>query len=146
MSSQTMEGSTLLLQEWGSLSWSKSGPSWHKDCFELLKKKKKAADIGETLKTERLPFTKRNLHLFYIRKGTCTCKGPVCLTSRSVMSNSATPWTGGPCPPGSSIHGDSPGKNTEVGLACPPSGDLPNLGIELASLIPPALAGGLFYH
>ena len=31
-------------------------------------------------------------------------------------------------PPGSSVHGDSPGKNTGVG--CPPPGDLPNLGIE----------------
>ena len=27
-------------------------------------------------------------------------------------------------------HGDSPGKNTEVGLPCPPPGDLPNPGIE----------------
>ena len=31
-------------------------------------------------------------------------------------------------PPGSSVRGDSPGKNTGVG--CPPPGDLPNLGIE----------------
>ena len=31
-------------------------------------------------------------------------------------------------PPGSSVHGDSPGKNTEV--SCPPPGDLPNPGIE----------------
>ena len=89
MSPQNMEGSTLLLQEGGPLPWSESGPSWHKDRFELLKKKKKkAADIGETLKTERLPFTKGNLRLFYIRKGTCTSKGPVYLPSRSVMSNS----------------------------------------------------------
>ena len=33
-------------------------------------------------------------------------------------------------PPGSSVHGDSPGKNTGVGCQCPPSGDLPNPGIE----------------
>ena len=32
-------------------------------------------------------------------------------------------------PPGSSVHGDSPGKNTG-GLPCPPPGDLPNLRIE----------------
>ena len=32
--------------------------------------------------------------------------------------------------PGSSIHGDSPSRNTEVGLPCPPPGDLPNPGIE----------------
>ena len=31
-------------------------------------------------------------------------------------------------PPGSSVHGDSPGKNTAVG--CLPPGDLPNPGIE----------------
>ena len=29
-------------------------------------------------------------------------------------------------PPGSSVQGDSPGKSTEVGLPCPPTGDLPN--------------------
>ena len=30
------------------------------------------------------------------------------------------------------------------GLPCPPPGDLPNLGIELMSLMSPALAGGFF--
>ena len=45
-------------------------------------------------------------------------------------------------PPGSSLHGDSPGKNTGVGLPCPPSGDLPNPGIKPVSLRSPALAGG----
>ena len=30
--------------------------------------------------------------------------------------------------PGTSVHGDSPGRNT--GLPCPPPGDLPNWGIE----------------
>ena len=44
-------------------------------------------------------------------------------------------------PPGSSVHGDSPGKTTGVGWdwsgfpvghgkPCPPPGDLPNPGIE----------------
>ena len=33
-------------------------------------------------------------------------------------------------PPGSYVHGDSPAKNTGVGLSCPPLGDLPNPGIE----------------
>ena len=33
-------------------------------------------------------------------------------------------------PPGSSVHGDCRGKNTEGGLSCPPLGDLPNPGIE----------------
>ena len=32
--------------------------------------------------------------------------------------------------PRSSIHGDSPGKNTGKRLPCPPPGDLPNLGIK----------------
>ena len=32
-------------------------------------------------------------------------------------------------PPGFSVHGDSPGKNSS-GLPCPPPGDLPNPGIE----------------
>ena len=39
-------------------------------------------------------------------------------------------------PPGSSVHGDSPGKNTGVGLPCLPPRDLPNPGIELR---PPTL-------
>ena len=43
--------------------------------------------------------------------------------------------------PGSSVHGDSPGKSTGVGLPCPPPGDLPNPGIEAKSS---ALAGGFF--
>ena len=36
-------------------------------------------------------------------------------------------------PPGSSVHGDSPGKNTGVawsGLPCSPPGNLPNLGLN----------------
>ena len=33
--------------------------------------------------------------------------------------------------PGFSVHRDSPGKNTGVGLPSPPSGDLPNPWIEL---------------
>jgi len=32
--------------------------------------------------------------------------------------------------PGSSVHGDSPGKNYWSGLPCPPPRDLPNPGIE----------------
>ena len=34
-------------------------------------------------------------------------------------------------PPGSSVHGHSPGKNTGVGWPCFPSGDLPDPGLEL---------------
>ena len=32
------------------------------------------------------------------------------------------------------------------GLPFPPPGDLPNPGIKLTSPVPPALAGGFFYH
>ena len=47
-------------------------------------------------------------------------------------------------PLGSSVHGDSPGKNTGVGLPCPPPGDLPDPGIEPVSLTSHAWVGGLF--
>ena len=42
---------------------------------------------------------------------------------------------------GSSAHGDSPGKNTGVGLPFPPPGDLPDPGVRPVS---PALANGFF--
>ena len=42
---------------------------------------------------------------------------------------------------GSSVHGDSSGKNTGVGVPCPPPGDLPNPGMQLAS---PELVGRFF--
>ena len=35
--------------------------------------------------------------------------------------------------PGSSVHGDSPGKNTGLGCHDPPPGDLPNPGIKTRS-------------
>ena len=35
--------------------------------------------------------------------------------------------------PGSCVHGASPGKNTGVGLPCPPPGDFPDPGIEPGS-------------
>ena len=44
------------------------------------------------------------------------------------MSNSFDPVS---CSlPGSSVHGNSPGKNTGVGCHAPPPGDLSNPGIE----------------
>ena len=36
-------------------------------------------------------------------------------------------------PAGSSVHGDSPGKNAGVGRHAPPPGDLPDPGIEPGS-------------
>ena len=46
--------------------------------------------------------------------------------------------------PGSSVHGDSPGKNPGVGCHTLPPGDLPDPGIKPASLISPALTGKFF--
>ena len=45
--------------------------------------------------------------------------------------------------PDSSVHGIFPGKNTKV-VSISYSGDLPNPGMEPASLASPALAGGFF--
>ena len=44
--------------------------------------------------------------------------------------------------PGSSVREDAPGKNT--GVPHTPPGDLPDPGIEPASLMSPELAGGFF--
>ena len=54
----------------------------------------------------------------------------------SVLSNSLGP-------PGSSLHGDSPGRNTREGFL-PPPGDLPDSGTEPAYLTSPALASKFF--
>ena len=47
-------------------------------------------------------------------------------------------------PPGSSVHGILQARILEW-VACPPPGDLPHPGIELASLLSPALADGVFF-
>ena len=47
-------------------------------------------------------------------------------------------------PPGSSVHGDSPGKNTGVGCHFLLRAIFPNPGIEPASLVSAALAGRFF--
>ena len=39
-----------------------------------------------------------------------------------------------------------PRQEYQSGLPFPPPGDLSHQGIELASPVPPALAGGFFYH
>ena len=66
----------------------------------------------------------------------------VCVSMHSGMSDSVRPPGLQParllCP------WDSPGKNTASGLPFPPPGDLPDLGIEPASLTSPALAVGFF--
>ena len=47
-------------------------------------------------------------------------------------------------PPGSSVHGILQAIILGHGLPCPPPGGLPDSGIELMSLMSPALAGGFF--
>ena len=47
-------------------------------------------------------------------------------------------------PPGSSVYGIFPGKNTGVGRHLLLQGTLPILGIEPVTLASPALAGGFF--
>ena len=47
-------------------------------------------------------------------------------------------------PPGSSVHGDSPGKNIGLGCHALLQESLPDPGIEPVSLTCPALAGGFF--
>ena len=55
----------------------------------------------------------------------------ICAVLCLVTQSSPTVFDPMDCsPPGSSVHGDSPGKKTGSGLLCPPPGDLPNPGIE----------------
>ena len=58
----------------------------------------------------------------------------------SVVSNSL--WPSGPQPTRLLCRWDSPGKNTGVDCHARAPGDLPDPGIEPASLMSPALAGG----
>ena len=66
---------------------------------------------------------------------------PVCSVTL-VRSDSLRPW--GLSPPGSSAHGDSPGKNTGVGCHALLWGDFPGPGTEPAFLMPAKLAGWFF--
>ena len=47
-------------------------------------------------------------------------------------------------PPGSSVHGDSPGKNTEVGCHALLHGIFPTQGSNISLFMFPVLAGGFF--
>ena len=69
----------------------------------------------------------------------CVC---VCVCVSSAVPNSCNPEV---CsPPGSSVHGGSPAKNTGVGCYFPSPRDLPDPGIEPVALASPALAGRFF--
>ena len=82
---------------------------------------------------------------FLCVSGSLVMLGPVCLLcamlgSLVVSDSFSIPWTVARllCP------WNFPGKNTGVGLPFSSPGDLPDPGIEPASLMSPALAGGFF--
>ena len=82
------------------------------------------------LRTNHLKHT-----LVHLELRSCAC------SVISIMSNSVTLWTvahQAPLPMGFSRQ------EYWIGLPCPPSGDLPNPGIKLASPKSPALAGRFF--
>ena len=77
--------------------------------------------------------------------GASETRASICLHAKSLQS---CPTLCGPVDlssPGSSVHGDSPGKKTGVGChALPPPGDLRHPGIEPESLMSPAFVGRVF--
>ena len=77
---------------------------------------------------EQVILPQGNLHVL------CCLVTQLCLTLCDTMGYS---------PPGSSVHG-IPRQGYWSGLPFPTSGDLPNPGIEPASLVSPALAGRFF--
>ena len=64
-----------------------------------------------------------------------------CVLSRSVMSDSVTPWTVALQAP---LSMEFSWQEYWIRLPFPPPGDLPNPEIEPVSLVSPALAGGFF--
>ena len=64
-----------------------------------------------------------------------------CVLSHSVMSDFVTPWTVAHQAP---LSMGFSRQEYWSGVPCPPPGDLPDPGIEPASLMPPALAGRFF--
>ena len=70
----------------------------------------------------------------------------ISFSNACILSRFSCVWLCNPMdcrPPGSSVHGILQARILEW-LPCPPPGDLPHPGIELASLTSPALAGGFF--
>ena len=61
------------------------------------------------------------------------------MLSCSVVSDSATLWTGAHSPPGSSVCEVFSGKKTREGCYFPPPGDLPHPGIKPSSPVSPEL-------
>ena len=82
-------------------------------------------DMGDTL----LTFPTCSLTPGFLSRTESPLRGLLCyVLSRSVVSDSFNPVDC--CPPGSSVHGDSPVKNTMVGCHILLQGNLPNPGIE----------------
>ena len=61
-----------------------------------------------------------------------------CIKKKKVMSDSATPWTAACQAP---LSMEFSRQEYWSVLLCPPPEDLPDLGIEPTSIMPPALAG-----
>ena len=72
------------------------------------------------------------------------CLGGVCMSvcvSRSIVSDSAIPWTVAHQAP---LSMGFPRQKYWSGIPCPPPGDLPNLGDQTCTSMSPALAGRFF--
>ena len=65
------------------------------------------------------------------------------LSHLSCVQLFVTPWTAAHQAP---LFMGFSGQEYWTGLLCPPPGELPNPGIELASPVSTAFAGGFFYH
>ena len=106
----------------------------HKHHGTTKKRKKKSRLLlprQYTFAPQKDPGTRRSASSFHLHE----CE------VASVVSDSATLWTGACQAPLSTGFSR---KEYWSGLACFPSGDLPDTGIKPASLISPALAGGFF--
>ena len=83
------------------------------------------------------------MHVHIFESSQLVCRGLtifvyVCVTAQWCLTLCASPWTAACLAP---LSMGFPKQEYWSGLSFPSSGDLPNPGIELASL---ALAGGLF--
>ena len=87
--------------------------------------------------THMIAKCEQNLMSSFTSSELCVCQ------VASVVSDSLQPYGRDCSPPGSSVHGILQARILEW-LPWPPPGDLPDPGIEPTSLMPPALAGGLF--
>ena len=81
------------------------------------------------------PETITTLLIGYVYVCVCVC------VSRSVMTDSVTPWTVAHQAP---LSTGFPRQEYWSGLPFPPLGDLPDPGTELTSPVSPALAGRFF--